>query len=264
MFKKIRPISLILLLVLLITSGVKGDDLLITSDSLANYFSGFNGAFILYDLKNEKPVLKFNESNFKKEDAPFSTFKIPHALIALQVGVLKDENSMIKWNETQYPISEWNRDQTLQTAMNYSVVWYFQETAERIGRETMQKYLSKIGYGNETIGNNPASFWLDDSLRISVEGQLAFINRLYREDLPFDKDVIKTVKKVIINDSGENYTLSGKTGASDSRRRPCVGWYVGYVVKGNAAYSFVTKIEGAAGANGRRAKEITVNILKSL
>jgi beta-lactamase class D len=262
--KKIKLIAIIVgLTVLLISCARKDVSIMSKSINFENYFKGFTGTFVLQDLSCGRD-LKYNETNFSNQDSPFSTFKILHSLIALQTGVLKDENSVIKWDGTIYPTEEWNKDQTLKSALKNSVVWYFQETARKIGRETMQSYLNRVNFGNKIIGDKIDWFWLDDSLKISVSEQLEFITKLYKEELPFDKKVIRTVKKVIINEDGDGYILSGKTGTSDPSRQPCLGWYVGYIESNKKVYSFVTKIEGNSEARGPKAKEITCNILKDL
>ena len=60
---------------------------------------------------------------------PASTFKIPNSLIALDLGIVKDEHQVFKWDGQIRDIDNWNRDQTLITAMKYSVVPVYQEFA---------------------------------------------------------------------------------------------------------------------------------------
>src|SRR5262245_35234126 len=79
---------------------------------------------------------------------PASTFKVPHALAALDSGVIKGPDEMIAWDGTgQWPESS-RRDHTLATAVRNSVVWYFQKVAERLGPEREQTYLRRFGFGN--------------------------------------------------------------------------------------------------------------------
>src|SRR5262249_60530692 len=72
--------------------------------------------------------------------APASTFKIPHALIALQTGVITP-STVFTWDGTKYDFASWQRDHTLDSAIKLSVFPFFQHTAALIGRDRMQKYL---------------------------------------------------------------------------------------------------------------------------
>jgi beta-lactamase class D len=56
---------------------------------------------------------------------PASTFKIPHALAALDSGVLAGPDATLTYDGSPDIPSAWKRDHTLASAMRYSVVWYF-------------------------------------------------------------------------------------------------------------------------------------------
>ena len=51
---------------------------------------------------------------------PASTFKIPHALIALDTGVVSDSTTM-KWDGTKQDFPAWERDHTLDAPSTASV-----------------------------------------------------------------------------------------------------------------------------------------------
>ena len=53
--------------------------------------------------------------------SPQSTFKIPHALAALDAGVISNADSSFAYDGTPYPFEAWRRDHTLTTAMRFSV-----------------------------------------------------------------------------------------------------------------------------------------------
>ncbi len=92
-------------------------------------------------------------------------------MIGLESGVIPDADYVIKWDGTTYPIAAWNQDHTLRSAIKNSVVWYFQESARRVGHEKMQQYINLVGYGNRDISGSIDSFWLDGGLRISPDEQ---------------------------------------------------------------------------------------------
>lgn len=70
---------------------------------------------------------------------PASTFKVPHALIALEVGARTDANDSEVWDGTDYGGAAWNQDQTLRSALQHSTYWYFKRTALRVGLDRMQR-----------------------------------------------------------------------------------------------------------------------------
>lgn len=264
MSKIIKITSVIIVLLVLVGCGAKNNITIGKDIDLEDYFSTYNGVFKLYDISNDS-YLTYNEEKFSELDSPASTFKILHSLIALETGVLNHVDSIKEWNGTNYSIKEWNKDHTLRTAVEYSVIWYFQEVAREIGREKMQYYLDKTEYGNRKIGANVDEFWLDGSLTISADDQLDFITNLYKEQLPFSKGNIKIVKDMLIDDTSESMTLAGKTGTFEMKGKPNnrIGWYIGYITNNKKTYTFVTKIEGESVA-GWKAKDVTEQILRDL
>ena len=165
----------------------------------------------------------YDEARAGKRYPPASTFKIPHALFALDAGVVRDEFQIFKWDGKVRDIEPWNHDQDLRSSMRYSVVWVYQQFAREIGTEKEGVYLRKINYGNaDPSGADP--FWVDGNLRISAEEQIAFLRRLYRNDLPFRVEHQRLVKDIMIVEAGRDWILRAKTGWSGT-----VGWWVGWV-----------------------------------
>jgi beta-lactamase class D len=230
---------------------------------LEQNFQGFTGAFVLRALKSDQ-TLRFNPERCAKGFLPASTFKILNSLIGLETGVIPDENYLIKWNGTKYATPSWNRDHTLKTAFQNSVVWYYQELARRVGQEKLQHYLDAVSYGNRDLTGKIDSFWLDGALRISADEQVAFLKRLYLDDLPFSQRSLRIVKEILVLEKMETYQLSGKTGATQMGTQN-LGWFVGYLEKKGEVYFFATNIESAnPEANGLKAKEISLDILRRL
>lgn len=270
--KYISIICIIGLLLLGIVTGCTEKSVLESSKTekendinFEKHFDEYIGTFKLYDITNNK-YISYNEADMIKQYSPASTFKILHSLIALQTNAVENKDSLKKWNESKYPIDSWNQDHTLESAVKNSVVWYFQEAANDIGKDKMQEYLNKVDYGNCQIGDRIDMFWLDGSLKISVDEQLDFITKLYEEKLPFDKDIIKTVKNILVSENKKYTILSGKTGTFVNDKTS-IGWYVGYVVFNNKPYTFVTRIvpkDKNSRTSGAEAREISKNILDDL
>nr|WP_234410397.1 class D beta-lactamase [Caldalkalibacillus mannanilyticus] len=222
------------------------------------YFSNQEGTFVLRDLENNQ-TLVYNEERANTRQGPESTFKIVNALIGLEVEAVRDEHEVKRWDGTKRFLDVWNADHTLASGMKYSVVWYYQALARDIGEERMQEWLDKINYGNKDISAGIDTFWLNSSLGISPVEQVDFLSKLAQESLPFQPQHMKTVKRMIIQDEQENYTLYGKTG---TRPEPPVGWFVGFVKTTDNTYVFAANVDGEGMTSAQKAKEITLNILK--
>lgn len=210
------------------------------------YFAAYNleGAFVLYDPQTAH-YQRYNPIRCAERFIPASTFKLPHALIALETDIVPDEYFTLAWDGTEWPSAAWNQDQTFESALQNSVVWYFQELARREGAERLQYYVDAIGYGNQNIGGNLDSFWLDGDLRISADEQIAFLERLYRETLPFKPHAQQLVKTLLRVEDTPDYRMTAKTGWA-TRVSPQIGWYIGYIEKAGAVYFFALNVESAA------------------
>ena len=232
---------------------------------LKDFFKGADGAFVLYD-RNANSYTRYNPERCAEQFLPASTFKILNGLIGLETGVIPDEDYVIKWDGHEWPINEWNRDHTFKSAIQNSVVWYFQELARRVGPERMKKYVEAAGYGNKNIGGPIDSFWLDGDLRISANEQVEFLKRFFANDLPFSKRSMDIVKSILVVDRQDTFTLSGKTG-SVVRVKEYQGWFVGYLETKDNVYIFATNMASSSPdgfANGAAARQITLDILKYL
>jgi beta-lactamase class D len=139
---------------------------------------------------------------------PASTFKVPHALIALQTRVVTD-TSVIKWDGTKRDYAAWNRDQTLESAIKMSAVWVFQQFAASIGRDRELEYLRAFRYGSATFEHDVASFWLNGDLQISPIEQVAFLRRMFSYDLRIDRAHIDTVKADLTMPRGKFENAAG-------------------------------------------------------
>lgn len=228
-----------------------------TMDSL---FKGYKGSFVLLDLE-KKQYTRYHAEDCAKRYPPCSTFKIFNSLAGLDCGVLTGPDHLMKWDGQKRMIEAWNQDHTLQSAIKESAVWYFQRVAEAIGKERMQQYLHKVGYGNEDISAGLTTFWLGSSLKISADEQVEFLRRLYTGELPFSASAMDTVKKLIIVDETPAGVLRGKTGSNYENEKWILGWFVGYVVHDGKPYIFATRIEAADNAKGAEARRITKQIL---
>lgn len=230
---------------------------------LSDIFKGYDGTLVVYDVESQE-YLRVHPARADRRYEPASTFKILNSLIALETGVVEDENELIPWDGTVYDTPEWNRDQTLRSAIRDSVVWAYQELASRIGRARMREYVDRVGYGNSDISGPLDYFWLDGGLRISANEQVEFLKRLYAGDLPFSDRTMAIVRKILVREQTPAYTLSGKTG-SGRIETGWVGWFAGHVQTPAGAYIVAVNITSPSDdASGAVAQAIAMKGLRRL
>jgi beta-lactamase class D len=232
---------------------------------LKKYFDeyGHEGCFVLYDLKKDS-YIKYNLQRCAEEFIPASTFKIFNSLVGLETGAVKDEFEIFKWDSVNRFYNSWNQDLDMVNAFKYSGVWYYQELARRIGEKQMQHYISLNQYGNQNISGGIDMFWLDGGLRISADEQIEMLKKLYHNKLEFSQRSMDIVKRIMIYDKTDEYTIRAKTGWA-LRIEDQVGWFVGYVEKSSDIYFFAINLESKKPEEGFISrKEITFKILKEL
>jgi len=235
----------------------------ISNVDLSAYFKEYEGSFVLYDLENDTWNIH-DIAHATRQIAPNSTYKIYDALFGLEEGIITPENSLIAWNGENYPFEAWNADQTLQSAMNASVNWYFQSVDEQLGTAALYNYIQKIGYGNENISGGLSSYWLESSLKISPIEQVELLTKLYNNSFDFSPENINAVKSSILLSSSDAGTLYGKTGTGCVDGNDVNGWFIGYIETADNTYFFATNIGADDGATGSIATEITMSILSDL
>jgi beta-lactamase class D len=175
---------------------------------------------------------------------PFSTFKIPNLLIALDTGVAASLEQGFEWDPERRPAGEhwpeaWAQDQTLATAFRRSVVWVFRDLALMIGGPVYRDRLAAFGYGNAAAPDGSDLFWLDGTLSISLREQTDFLAALLRDELPVSKSAVDALAEVARLDQHNGLALYGKTGAGpldgDDFDGAFRGWLVGWVERPDRA-----------------------------
>lgn len=176
---------------------------------------------------------------------PFSSFKIPNLMIALETGVAPDLDHRRKWDPARRPAAsfwpqDWRQDQTLASAFTRSAAWYFQDLARDIGTERYRRYLSRFGYGNVNVPEGSDSFWLGGSdpagnILISPREQAMFMLAAVEGRLGLRKSTLDALAEVAALKSKDGVTLYGKTGSGPVRAGDFdgafEGWLAGWVVR---------------------------------
>jgi beta-lactamase class D len=141
---------------------------------------------------------------------PASTFKVPHALAALDAGVVRGPDEQFAYDgRGQWPDSA-KRDHTLASAMRNSVLWYFQRLAQLLGVDREQAYLRRLDYGNRDSSSGLTTFWIGGSLQITPEEQQSFWVNLYENKLPVAPAAVRAVKEMLVQPAGVVVNAAGK------------------------------------------------------
>lgn len=235
----------------------------ITYLDLDDVFGKYEGSFVLYDAENDSWQI-YNKECATTRITPVSTYKIYSALFGLETGIISPEQSLMKWDGQHHVYESWNSDQTLQSAMQDSVTWYFQAIDRQAGFPAIRDYIEKIGYGNQTVRGNISSYWTDSSLGISPIEQIEMLQKFYYNQFGFSPENIRAVKDSIYLYSEENSRIYGKTGTGEVDGANTLGWFIGYIEQEDHTYFFATSIQNDDLATGSIAAELTHSILSDI
>lgn len=210
--------------------------------------------------------------------APASTFKIPHALIALDTGVITDPLAPVPWDGTKQNFAAWERDHSLDSAVKDSVLWFFRRTAGLIGRERMLQSLAKLGYAADSFEGDITAFWVNGDLAVSGEEQLRFLQKLVRYELPVKREHVDAVKAAFLMPAGKITNASGthdfalkwpaplvvraKTGNTNVRSER-VSWLVGHIESKGKQYVFVARVRGQGPLPGTAGAALAFRMLSA-
>jgi beta-lactamase class D len=225
--------------------AARADSAIELKPELAQAFTdiGTQGTFVVFELAQDRLVMT-DETRARRGELPAATFDIAHCLIALETGVVANGDEVIHWDGVVRANVEWNRDHTLRSAMQFSVVPVFEQIARRIGEERMRKYVESFGYGNRDIGGAPIDkFWQEGNLRISAQEQTRFLARLCRGDLPVSERSLRMTRDVVPSEQLDRIAFRAHTGTVSKAEKPVLGWLVGWVEREGGFATFAMNVD---------------------
>lgn len=184
----------------------------------SEYFDGFNGTAVLYEADAGEYVM-YNRELAIMRSSPCSTFKIVSSLIALENGVVDADDSVHAWSGEIFWNENWNRDIDFRDAFRASCVWYFRELIDETGKETIQRELDRLQYGNcdisdwegrlNTNNSNRAltGFWIESSLKISPKEQVDVMERIFGKDSIYSEKSRNELKRVMLVEEARRTTM---------------------------------------------------------
>lgn len=233
----------------------------VAEENLQTYFDGYEGSFVLYNREKDHYTI-YQEKASRTRVSANSTYKIYSALLALEKGTITKESSLRNWDGTAYEFQAWNRDQTLASALQNSVNWYFQDLDRESGKKALKDFYQKIGYGNCNVTGDLSDYWMEASLKISPLEQVMLLTDLYENKWGFSQDTVSPVKDALCISQENGVIFSGKTGTGMVNNRLVNGWFIGSVQRDGNLYTFALNLQGKDGASGAKAADIAREILK--
>lgn len=209
-------------------------------------------------IMTEKNKTIYQEGDCSKRYAPCSTFKIALSLIGYDSRILIDEIHPLwpfKKGYTDF-LEQWKQNQTPETWIKNSCVWYSQILTKKLGMKKFQSYVANLSYGNMDLSgdkgknNGLTNAWLSSSLEISSQEQIEFLKKLLANQLPVSQHAhIMTKKILFVEDLPNGWKLYGKTGSGvllnpgkTKKLEIQHGWFIGWIEKDDKVIIFSNHI----------------------
>lgn len=229
---------------------------------------------VLADIGDGRVLLE--EGDCRTRVTPASTFKVPLALIGFDSGLLTDAKSPVlsfRSGDPDWGGEAWKQDTDPTRWMKYSVVWYSQRLAHRLGTERLSDYARRLRFGNADVSGDPGKnngldrSWIMSSLAISPLEQIAFWRAYVNRDLPVSARAFRETDAIVEAwPAKDGWTVHGKTGSAFPRKADGrfdmergFGWFVGWAEKGGRRIAVARLIQderkedGSAGLRTRDA-----------
>jgi beta-lactamase class D len=213
-----------------------------------SYSCDENCTFVLKSGK-ESTYQVTNKFRSNERFSPFSTFKIPNSLIALELGVVKSPIQKLTFDRSAYPVQQWwpkiwhQSSLNLRDAFQNSALPIYQQIASQVGDKNMKTFVSKFNFGNTDTSSGIDTFWANGSLKVTAREQVDFLQRLNDRRLPVSEKTISLLKEVMLVESTDKYNLYAKTGGGFVGDGLLLGWYVGFVENEDSTYYFALNFE---------------------
>lgn len=238
-----------------------------TDNTLKKYFNekAVDGCFTLLN-NTDGGITVYNMNLDTLRFSPASTFSIVNTLVGLQTGRITDEKMVIPWDGVARKEDSCNKDMDLTASFGLNCDPWFQQVARRIGKDTLQRWVDSIGYGNKNMRGPVDSCWFNNTLKISPDEQLGLVKKLYFDQLPFRKSVQQMVRDLMLREDNTAYKLSYSTGLGSDEPGKAIGWVTGWVEENKHVYFFVTFVRASNPGPelGKVPMDITRGILKHL
>ncbi|HEV3327062.1 MAG TPA: penicillin-binding transpeptidase domain-containing protein [Puia sp.] len=223
-------------------------------NSLKRYFdsAGVQGSFGFFDNGQGRFTIcnlsRFSDSFY----TPGETFDILMSLVAIQTGVVKDDQSSIgKVLDSIQSILKVEGPHTLGQCFRDTTssgdLGFMELGTQELSRDTLKKWIDSLQYGNKNMGSKDTMsfFWEDNQLKINSDQQLGLLKKLYFNQLPFFQRTQQIVCRMMTAENDPGYRLSYKTARGIKEDGRAIGWVMGWAEVNKSPYFFVVNLESA-------------------
>jgi beta-lactamase class D len=212
---------------------------------------------VVADATTGKVIVQ--EGDCASRVTPASTFKIAISLMGFDAGILQDAHAPSWPYQSGYPAwggDAWRQPTDPERWIKYSVFWFSQQVAKRLGDERFQGYARAFGYGNQDVSGDPGKHngtsiaWTQSSLRISPLEQITFLRKLVNRQLPVSAHAYEMTSHITLIDAAPpGWEVHGKTGTGSPGSQGkyaaarAYGWFVGWATQGNQKLVFARLIQ---------------------
>ncbi len=232
-------------------------------------FNESEGTFVLYNPQ-ENTYQIYNPQRAKEPFSVHSTSKILWSIIGLEEHLIADENEVVTWDSIAYkPVpfwpEQWKQNQTVVTALKYSVNWYYMELMKQMTPEMVEKYLNNLDYKKGFHVEKVHYYGLTFLIEKSAIEQITFLQNFYTNKYKLSESTENIVKKGMLQESGDGYSLYYKTGLGQIKNGHAIGWVIGFIEKGDELYYFAMNVEDKdMNIAGKKRLEICLPLLRQL
>ena len=185
-----------------------------------------------------------DEGDCNARHTPGCDFSIAISLMGFDSGILQDENHP-QWDykegyETY--LNFWKKPHKPRTWILDSCVWYTGNIVERLGTDKIADYIHQFKYGNEDVTGINRTDW-PGAVLISANEQVDFLQRFMQRKLGVSaKAYLMTEKIFFIQDMFAEWNLYGKTGVGEGPGDKRIGWFTGWLAKGERRIPFASVV----------------------
>lgn len=217
--------------------AVRSDTITLPRAAYEEHISAERVDFVALDLATGRKLV-LEGSDIYERHAPWSTFKIPNTLIALDAETCLEPDQNLAWDETRWPAADfwpdaWREAHDLESAFRNSVVWYYRQLAQCVGDQRYRQTLADWRYGNAALETGDDAFWLGRELQISPWEQVRFLQQLQLGEVDISDTHLERLHTISLDQADPAARLHGKTGAGALDGEGWEGWYVGYIQRDN-------------------------------
>ncbi|MBX3531243.1 MAG: class D beta-lactamase [Rhizobiaceae bacterium] len=217
------------------------------AQDFARHLAGIDAAFVLRNGATGETV-RHAPKHAAKRFAPCSTFKIPNTAILLETGAAADLDAVVPYDPAlKIANPAWARNLSLREAYRESALWVYRALSRKVEMAAIRRVLAAMDYGDGRTGKSirDRPFWVDGTLKISADEQVAFLQRLHQGKAGLSERTARLTREAMVAEENPRWRLSAKTGSCRADGGGVNLWYVGYVERADTTHYFALHMSAA-------------------